>query len=248
MDRPKTLQELQLAIAQAPKNKSPGADGITAEFYQWGIDILQNDLLQLYNDLFATGRTTYTHARALIVCIPKNNNPKKVEDFRPLTLMNTDYKIYARITANRLKPTKNDVLHATQYSATTGRNILDAAAAIRAIIAAGKNKRGGICLITLDFKSAFDNISHEYLHGLLREYRYGADITTAIVSLYEHATSRIAINGRYTSDFQLKCSIRQGCPLSSISNELAVNPFILLLNKHPQGLQIDHQHTVACVA
>jgi hypothetical protein len=40
MDRPITLQELQLAIAQAPKNKSPEADGITAEFYQWGIDIL----------------------------------------------------------------------------------------------------------------------------------------------------------------------------------------------------------------
>ena len=66
MDRPITLQELQLAIAQAPRNKSPGADGITAEFYQWGIDILQNDLLQLYNDFFATVSTTHTHASGII--------------------------------------------------------------------------------------------------------------------------------------------------------------------------------------
>jgi hypothetical protein len=42
---PITSHELQLTITQAPKTKSPGADGITAEFYQWGIDILQNDLL-----------------------------------------------------------------------------------------------------------------------------------------------------------------------------------------------------------
>jgi retron-type reverse transcriptase len=132
-------------------------------------------------------------------------------------------------------------------SATTGRNILEAAAAIREIIAAGNNRRGGICLITLDFKSAFDNISHKYLYGLLREYRYGAGITRAIVSLYEHATSHVAING-HTSDFQLKRSIRLGCPLSSILYALAVNPFILLLNKHLQGLQIDQQHTTACVA
>jgi hypothetical protein len=72
--------------------------------------------------------------------------------------MDTDYKIYARIIANRLKPTMSEVLHATQYSATTGRNILDAAAAIWDIIAAGNNRLGGICLVTLDFKSAFDNI------------------------------------------------------------------------------------------
>ena len=67
---------------------------------------------------------------------------------------------------------------------------------------------------------------------MLREYRYGAGITRAIVSLYEHATSRVAINGRQ----------------SSILYALAVNPFILLLNKHLQGLQIDHQNTVVCVA
>ena len=47
-----TSNELQVATMQAPKNKSPGADGITAEFYQWDIDILQNDLLRLYNDSF----------------------------------------------------------------------------------------------------------------------------------------------------------------------------------------------------
>lgn len=47
-----TSHELQVATMQAPKNKSPGADGITAEFYQWDIDILQNDLLRLYNDSF----------------------------------------------------------------------------------------------------------------------------------------------------------------------------------------------------
>jgi hypothetical protein len=129
----------------------------TAEFYQWGIDIIQHDLLQMYNEFFTTGRTTPPFARGIIVCIPKGNQPKTVEDYRPLTLMNTDYKIYAR-TTNRLKQTMNQVIHDTQYSATAGRNILDAAPAIRDVIAAGNNKRGGICIITLDFKSVFNNI------------------------------------------------------------------------------------------
>jgi hypothetical protein len=223
---------------QAPKTKSPGADGIRAEFYQWGIDILQKDLLQLYNDFFATGQITQGHAHGIIVCIPKTNNPRSVEDFRPLTLMNTDYKIYARILANRLKPTMNAVLHATQYSAVPGRNILDARAAIRDIIAAGNTRGSGICLATLDFTKAFDNISHEYLQGLLETYKYGTGITREILSLYKQATSRITINGHSTSDLQKRCSIRQGCLLSSVLYALAVNPFLLLLNKHLQGIKI----------
>ena len=162
--------------------------------------------------------------------------------------MNTYYKIYARILANRLKPTMNAVLHATQYSAVTGRNILDATAAIRDIIAAGNTRRSGICLETWDFTKAFDNISHEYLQGLLEIHNYGTGVTRAILSLYKQATSRITINGHTTNDLQIRCPIRQGCPLSSILYALAVNPFLLLLNKHLQGLKIDHRHNIACVA
>jgi hypothetical protein len=57
----------------------------------------------------------------------------------------------------------NDVLHTSKYGAVTGRNILDATATIGYITAAGNNTRNGVCLITLDFSRAFDNISHEYL-------------------------------------------------------------------------------------
>jgi hypothetical protein len=104
--------------------------------------------------------------------------------------MNTDYKIYARIIANRIKQTSHHVLHDAQYSATGARNILlDAATALRDVIAAGSTRRGGMCLVTLDFQSAFNNISHEYMYAVLRRYKYGTRITVAITSLYEHATS-----------------------------------------------------------
>jgi hypothetical protein len=56
-----------------------------------------------------------------------------------------DYNINARILANRLKMTINDVLYDTQYSAVTGRNILDGTAALRDIIAAGTRTNRGIC-------------------------------------------------------------------------------------------------------
>ena len=110
-----------------------------------------------------------------------------------------DYNIYARILANRLKMTINDVLYDTQYSAVTGRNILDATAALLFIITAGTRTNRGICLMALDFSRAYDNISHTYLQGLLTKYNYGDGIKRAVLSIYANAQSRIAINGHFTS-------------------------------------------------
>jgi hypothetical protein len=140
------------------------------------------------------------------------------------------------------------VLHETQYSATGKRNILDAAAALRDVVAASNGNRGGFCLITLDFKSAFNNISHKYLYGALRKYNYGTKITGAIMSLYARASSCVSINGRFTTEFQLRRSIRQGCPLSSILYALVINPLFTLINEHLSGLRIGQRRKVACVA
>jgi hypothetical protein len=101
----------------------------------------------------------------------------------------------------------------------------------------------------LDFKNVFNNISQEYLYGVLRKYNYGTKVTRAIISfLYEHASSCVSINGRFTNDFHLRSSIRQSCPLSSILYALAVNPFPMLINEHLSGIRIGQRRTVACLA
>jgi hypothetical protein len=170
----------------------------------------------MYNDFLSTGYVSPLHTQGLIVCLPKKSKPHTVNDYRPLTLLNTDHKIYARILANRLKLNIHDILHPTQYSAVPGRNIYDATAAIRDIIAIGTQMKGGICLVALDFNKAFDNISHQYLQGLLSTYNYGPKLTKAILSLYTNTQSKVNINGHITRNIPIGCSIRQGCPLSSI--------------------------------
>lgn len=238
MDGPITKEELINAIKSAPKNKSPGEDGITAEFYKWSKDIMTNDLLQVYNSFFETGKIPKEITRGVIVCLSKSNRPKTVSDYRPLTLLNTDYKIYARVLANRIKMTMRDIISDTQYSAAPGRNILDAATGIRDVIAVGQNTQNGFCLLTIDFERAFDNVAHEYLKYILARYKYGAKMIKAIMSLYEIATSRVNINGHYTGDIAIKCSIRQGCPISSLLYAMILDPFLKLLHTRLRGLKI----------
>ena len=100
-----------------------------------------------------------------------------------MTLLNTDYKIYARILANRIKPQMNDILSEMQYSAVTDRSIIDAASGVRDIIAAGQDAYKGVCLIIIDFERAFDNVAHVYLKRVLDAYNYGEKMKRAIMSL-----------------------------------------------------------------
>jgi hypothetical protein len=210
---------------------------------------MKEEMFKLYNHFFKTGNIPSTQKLGVILCLPKYTAVNRVKDYRPLTLLNTDHKIYSRILANGLKPTLRTIIHDSQYSAIPERNIIDAASAIRDIIAAGTDTRYGICLMVLDFARAFDKISHTYMKRMLTKYNYGHKISTAILSLYENAKSCIAINGHCTNNLEINCSIRQGCPRSSILYALTLNPFLHLINKHLKGLEIGpDKRKVTCVA
>jgi hypothetical protein len=71
----------------------------------------------------------------------------------------------------------------------------------------------------------------------------------AIMSLYNNANSRIDINGHRSSDIQIQCAIRQGCPLSSILYALTINPFLMLITRHLRGLNIGNGNKkTVCIA
>jgi hypothetical protein len=73
-------------------------------------------------------------------------------------------------------------------------------------------------------------------------------MTQAILSLYEDAVSEVNINGHFTDDIPINCSIRQGCPLSSILYAIVIDPFISLLKMELKGLNIGKdKKPVTCI-
>jgi len=79
--------------------------------------------------------------QGLVVCIPKYAHPSKVDDYRPLTVMNTDYKIMTRVIAERLKPILSTLLQPNQYCGIGGNSVFDAVGAIRDVFAYAEVRR-----------------------------------------------------------------------------------------------------------
>ena len=116
--------EIRKAISTLENNKSPGNDGLTAEFYKLLLT-LQDDLKELYNEISEKGRMPESMLQAVITCIYKKGKMEDITNWRPISLLNYDYKILAKILANRLQGSLDDIISKEQIAAVKGRTITE---------------------------------------------------------------------------------------------------------------------------
>ena len=104
--------------------KSPGEDGFTVEFYRSFFDILGNDLVDSLNTAHEKGQLSIPQRRGVITLIPKEEESlANLKTWRPITLLNVDYKIAARAIGKRIEPLLAKLIHSDQTGFIKGRYI-----------------------------------------------------------------------------------------------------------------------------
>ena len=124
LEQPISLEEVHIAVRKGGKNKAPGSDGIGLEFYKVNWATIKDDTRAMMNQMFMERKVSTQQKHGVIVCLPKSSDPTTPADFQPITLLNMDYKILARIIAYRLCPMMEELLHPSHYCRVLGRTIL----------------------------------------------------------------------------------------------------------------------------
>lgn len=139
--------------------KNPGDNGFTKEFYEAFFDLLGNALLESFNAGFQNGQLSVSQKRGIISLIPKDeNNSISLSNWRPVTLLNVDYKILAKLIAKRIESVLPKLIHSDQTGFTKGRCIGQNVRLLEDILEYRDIKKIPGILLFLDFEKAFDTV------------------------------------------------------------------------------------------
>ena len=234
-DLPISIEELDQAVKQLNKNKTPGLDGLTSEFYLCFWPMLKNDLFQVLQKSIQHQSLPTSCRRAVITLLPKQGDLQEISNWRPVSLLNTDYKILAKALANRLKNVIGDVVHLDQCYAVPERSIYDNINVIRDSIMYANHSDLPLALCYLDQKKAFDSIDHDYLLKTLQTMGFGEHFVSLIRLLYTDVQSTVKVQSTLTAPLPFERGIRQGCPLSGLLYSIAIEPLLHTIRRNLQN-------------
>ena len=120
-----TLEELTSAVNQMASGKSPGLDGLPADFFKRFWSILGTHLLEVFKESFQKGTLPASCRRAVISLLRKKGDLTLLKNWRPVALLCTDYKILSKVLSNRLKGFIDLIIGTDQSYCVPDRSMLD---------------------------------------------------------------------------------------------------------------------------
>lgn len=166
----------------------------------------------------------------MIVLLKKKDDPRFLSNRRPITLLNSFYKIGAKAIQKRLTPILQRIISPQQTAFLPGRNIHHALLLMGEMIQQARNSGEEYILMKLDVSKAFDMLDWNYILSVVDHVGMNGTLSRFLKASFSTASSSILLNGRLTPAVRLLRSVRQGCPLSPLIFILAFDPFSHMLN------------------
>ena len=168
LESPITTSEVLDSLKKLKNGKAPGTSGFQADFFKFFWSDMGHFIVRSFKCSILKGELSTSQKLGIITILPKGNKPRDfLKNWRPISLLNTTYKIFSGIIASRLKKVLNTLIHENQKGFLAGRFIGENTRLMYDIIHQTEilNKPGMILL--LDFEKAFDSVSWKFIHKVL---------------------------------------------------------------------------------
>uniref|UniRef100_A0A670IED3 Reverse transcriptase domain-containing protein n=1 Tax=Podarcis muralis TaxID=64176 RepID=A0A670IED3_PODMU len=237
LNTPIEKEEIEDVIKELKRGKAPGPDGFTVGYYKEMKSILVSPLKETMNNILKKGEIPETWKEALIMFIPKQDaDLTQVKNYRPISLLNIDYKIFAGILARRLKSLLLEIIHKDQAGFLPGRHMRDNTRNIINMLEYLSVKIDKqVVMMFVDAEKALDNVVWDFMLKILEHMEVGKDFFNGVKAIYTEQKAKLMVNNIATEEIKIQKGTRQGCPLSPL---LFIMVLEVLLNSIRQNKKI----------
>jgi hypothetical protein len=163
--------------------------------------------------------------------IYKKEDRTEISNYRPIMLLNTDYKLLTKILALQLRDHITSLIHTNQAKFIPKRSIFHHIRLANAIIDFAEVTEVNGAIVVLDQEKAYDKVRHDYLWDMLNAFNLPETFISTVKTLYHNATTQVVVNGFLSNPYKITRGIRQGDPLSCALFNLAIEPLACMIRK-----------------
>ncbi|GJT54119.1 RNA-directed DNA polymerase, eukaryota [Tanacetum coccineum] len=161
---PNKLQPDQMATLESPVSRDEVRNAV------WGCG---SDFYEAVEWFFEHSSFSRGCNSSFIALIPKNQDPKFFNDYRPISLIGGLYKVVTKILANWLSSVIPGLISDVQTAFLPNRQILDGPFIINELLSWCKHKKQQAMVFKVDFAKAYDSIRWDFLEDVLIAFGFG---------------------------------------------------------------------------
>lgn len=227
LNTPIDMADVELNIEEMKSGKAPGPDGLPARFYKKWRKKLSPILLNVLEESYRHECLLPSFRKAHRVLIPMSRDldkSQRVDGYRPISLLNGDYKRFARVLARRLQSVITFLVGDHQTCSIKRRNIQTNLHIVQFIIEICQRTQESVAFLQLNLAKGFDQVQHIFLFDVLAHMQVGENVIRGIKLCYTGISTKLIVNGALTKSIQVQHSVRQGYPMSPLLFDLYLEP------------------------
>ncbi|PRW57871.1 Transposon TX1 uncharacterized 149 kDa [Chlorella sorokiniana] len=237
--------EVARALRSAPPGRSPGLDGIPVELYRRFKASFLSILARLYTAVSTLGQVPAGFTDGLITILYKAGDRADPANYRPITLLCTDYRLYAKVLALRLNPCLADVIDREQTAFVPGRRIGENVLTLQCLPELLRRQgRWAVCIFC-DFRKAYDTLDRGFLFRAMAALGVGEGFLALVRLLLADTRARATVNRWVSTPEASHAGVRQGCPLAPLLYLFIAQALLCLLRERNLGIDVAGQRFAA---